>query len=165
MAIVLNDAELREQLDKLSQALRSTRTVMDVVGRTLRDYTRNTIRLQGRTKPYAPLSAWTYMRTGRTEALTPLIKRITYAFNKDGVMVYFNAPSTKWNIQQHITGYTIPARIGRPVMRVPVLGGGAVYFRRARAAHVPGREVWPTEAEATAIVLQVVRDWVEAAQR
>lgn len=160
--IDVDGRQVRASIDRLIKHLNGSREVFEVVGRVLRDYTRETIELGGRSRPFAPLSWWTKKRTGRTKPLLTLRRYITYRANKDGAQVYFDAPSDEWDLNMHHYGYTIPARRGHPLMVVPFKNGRAKFFRFAKAAKVPARKVWPTVKESEALVSKVVSDWLKA---
>lgn len=159
MAVIIHDREFQLAVLKVKDALggRQQRIIFDRIGRMLRDATKE----QMRSYPYAPLSKWTKMRTGRSRPLQPLVKEIGYEASVKSVAIIHRNPSTRWSIQQHHLGYSIPPRIGRPVMRVPLHKGGAIFFTSARGAKVPARPVWLSESRTRQLTLGMLNSWLQ----
>jgi hypothetical protein len=166
ITVRVDDRNFRRAVAGLEDHLRGTRTVNLVIGRSLRDYTKDTIRMGGRSdQPWAPLSPWTIRRTGKTKPLHGLQTRVRYSANKDFAQVNEVVGADNWTLQQHHEGYYTPPRSGNPLMRVPFKSGGAAIFRHAAASVVPARPIWPSYAAAAMIARGAVEAWVSEGAR
>lgn len=166
MPVIVNDRQVRQSIDRLSAHLGRTDIIMRRIGQHLRDYVRETIEMGGRGRPYAPLSRWTRMRTGRSRPLITLTNNFRFAYDSTTAIVFFTTPAGKsFSIWQHHFGFRVPARLGRPVMVIPTAGGSPIFTARAKESIIPARPVWPNKQEATAEVNAFIRDWINQGVR
>lgn len=132
---------------------------MIVIGRALRDYTQETIKMGGRpSEPWTPLSRWTVSRTGRTQALKGIDRYIRYRASSNVAELYAVDTGKGYDVEQHHRGWYIPPREFQTMRGM--LAGRKLFFTRAKGAHVPGRPFWPTYAEAATIAEAAVSVWV-----
>lgn len=139
--------------------------VMRNIGTVLRDYVRQTITMQGRKRPYAPLAQMTKMRTGRRKALVGLRTQIKYRSDANSAEVYFEQRDPQWHIDMHHRGFRSgPVQLqGKDVMAVPQHGSDdPLYFKRRKEARIPAREVWPVQKEVRDIVSRMVTNWINS---
>ena len=162
MTVTVNDQALTRAINKLSHHLGDSFVAMDLIGQLMQRYVQDTIRAGGRKRPYAPLSPWTVRRTGRTRPLITLVDRFAYSASRDTATIYFMPPAGKnFSIDKHHRGFSIPARVGNPVMVIPFAAGGAAFLRKAKRSKIPAREVWPTQSETSSYVKRAARFWVQ----
>lgn len=166
--IIVHSEKLDKAILDFGSALGRTTVPNGRAARTLRDYVRQTITMQGRKRPYAPLSKWTKARTNRRKALITLRPRIKASWDDSKGVVYFDAPSSDWHIDMHHRGYRIPAISGK-LMVVPAAkffgnrpaGGTFAAFKSRKASKVPAREIWPNKAEVKKVIEPIYKDWVQ----
>jgi hypothetical protein len=161
MPVTIDDDNLKRSIRDLSAIIGETAPIYLEIGRYLKGYVQQTIERGGRSEPWAPLSVWTSLRTGRTQPLITLAQGIDFGASENGVEVFFRSPSPAWNLTQHHEGYITRERWGRPVMVVPTQGFGKIFFRHAKQSVIPARPVWPTAEEITPMVSQMVADWIQ----
>lgn len=163
--VEIDDRNLKASLRRMERELKNPGKVYGQAARHMRDYVRQTITMQGRKRPYAPLSKWTKAKTGRRKALIPLRKYIKARWDGTSGQVYFQQRSSAWHIDMHHTGFTSPAVIGRKMV-VPGKGGNifAVFMSR-KASVIPAREVWPEQEEVEKEVNKMFSTWVDDVAR
>ena len=159
----IDDAQVQRSLSRYRRNLAESASLMRKLSFALRDYVRETIRMGGRKRPYAPLAQMTRLRTGRIKPLLPLVNSIKSSYTPQTLSVFFEdarAAAEGWTIEQHHKGYTIPAR--QKLMVVQPRRGIAkpIFFRTAKATRVPAREVIPTRAEVNSVISGAVREWI-----
>ena len=156
--VTIDDAAIQGSIRRLRKHIDDSDLTMRIIGIALRDYVRETIRMGGRKRPHAPLSWWTIQRTGRRKPLKGIEKDIHYESGEKDAQIYFARQTYGWNIDMHHKGYNIPARQG--FMVVPLAKGGFIFMMKAKAAKVPGREIWPVQKEVRDLVSKLVTEWI-----
>lgn len=149
-------------IDDLQRFMDNKSELYRVIGRSLRDYVRQTITIQGRGTPWLPLAKSTTEKTGRRKVFITLRNDIQFKSTQNEVVVDLVRPQIGWNIKQHAKGYTIPAR--KPVNGKTMkwnTTAGAVFARSAKAARVPARSLFPSAKDAAAIVTPIVNHWLK----
>ncbi len=164
--VEVHDERLKSSLTQYAEYLRGTRTVMIIIGRGIRDYTKETIAMGGRPS-WPALSHWTIARTGRTKPLRGFAQHIHYTANAQEALIWASNPESTWSLQQHHDGFISKAvQSGRNVMRIPQRTGPAIFTRSRSQSVVPARPFWPTFAEVTLASGAAVEKWVaEGARR
>jgi len=164
--IHIDSSRLRASLRRMEKDLKRPATVYGRASRHMRDYVRETITMQGRKRSYAPLSHWTRERDNRRKALITLRPFIKASHDARAGVVFFQQKSSAWHIDQHHTGFVSPAVTGKKRMVVPKAGGGVLAaFTKRKASKIPGREVWPTQAEVNKEVTGMFSTWVDGLAR
>ena len=168
ISVKVRSEEFFNSIRGFEEHLRGTRSVMIVIGRGLRDYTKETIRMGGRPKyPWAPLSPWTIATKGRTKPLGNMQKFIRYRADANNAEVFGADTGENWTVDQHHRGFYIPARFSaRPVMHAKLPGLGRKFFVSARWANVPARPFFPDAQQMEEPSRLAVENWVaEGARR
>lgn len=115
---------------------------------------------------WAKPSRWIKAKKNARKVLTGLTSRIKSRYTPTTLSVYFESPGD-WTLTQHHDGFTKPAE-GRHVL-IPIknprplgLSRGTKWFSffHRKASVVPARKVWPSEAEAEAIIVPVASAWI-----
>jgi hypothetical protein len=154
------DEQVQRSLRRYRDQIASSPSLMRSLSFQLRDYVRETMKMQGRKRPWAPLSQMTMLRTGRRKPLTPLVSAIKSSYTPTSVQVYFENPKNQdWTIEQHHKGYTIPAKVGRQGFYA-ARGGAPHFFMYRKSAKVPAREIIPTRAEINKVISGTVTNWI-----
>lgn len=164
LSIRFDDEQVQRSLNRYRRNISESASLMRRLSFSLRDYVRETIRMGGRKRPYAPLSQMTRLRTGRIKPLISLVNSIKSDYTPTSVRVYFEnekAAAQGWTIEQHHKGFTIPARQKLMVVRPRRGIGKPIFFRTARRTRVPAREVIPTQREVNSVISAAVREWIE----
>lgn len=156
---------LRITVDKRSVDLAIQRTrsniemrrpLLEKIGLELREYTRDTIRMQGRGAGWKPLADSTKKSTGRSKALMPFIPFIKYRVNnRSGVTVFFSKRPTGWSLEMHERGFSSPAVKGK-FMKAARLGK----FMSRKKSVIPARKVWPSLGVIQKISRRLTNDWL-----
>lgn len=133
-----------------------------IISRTVRDYVRQTITMQGRGGKWAPLAKSTRDKIGHRKALLSWRRRIIATWNSEQAAIMFHPEPHNYTVRQHARGWTIPARV--PVrgqaMKWSLSGGGVVFAKSAKSARVPARSIYPSAQEVSALISPVVNDWI-----
>lgn len=129
------------------------------VGFLLRNYVRKTITMQGRKRPYKPLSWWTKKRTGRNKALITLRNRIKFFSDRNSASIYFDGQGLDFSITNHHFGFTSPAVSGKRMVVPNPSGGILAAFSSRRKSVIPPREVWPQFREVRRLVRREFRNF------
>ena len=163
MAVYLEiDGRSVELAIKNTQEFLAAKNVLyRLIGRTLRDYVRTAITVQGRPIPWAPIAKSTRDKTGRRKVFISLREDIKYVSGPDEVVIELMRATRGWNLKMHARGYTIPAR--KPVMGKAMKWqsrGTNVFARSARQAIVPARSVYPSAPEGARVIEPVINDWI-----
>ncbi len=163
--VEVHDERLKASLTQYAEYLRGTRSVMIIIGRGIRDYTKDTIRMGGR-PTWPALSTMSIQRTGRTKPLHGFDRYIHYTASAAQAVVFASSPSDKWTLQQHHDGYISPAVYNATrVMRVPQRSGSPLFFKSRKESIVPARPFWPTVAEVTLASATAVDGWIKEGAR
>lgn len=147
------DGALRRKLAAMYARFQPARRrrIMRRLGIELRDAVRARFTTQG-DGTWAPPSDWIAMKTGRRKALLPLRSRIHYRLSgNDTVDVFFDAPTTDWNINMHHEGFVSPP-VDDKSMAIPLRTGGFIRLRSRGASVIPARRIWLTPAQTRRIV-------------
>jgi len=164
-AILYDDKAVRRLVRKFKEEISNPRQVYADLARTARDYVRETITLQGRNTPWPGLSQWTKSRTGRRKALIAIRPLIKAKWSNSSAEVYFDAPSTEWNLDQHNTGFSVRG-VQHKRMVVPSKSGGILaVFTKRKPVKVPRRRVYPTQREMESMVSVTLKEWAERLDR
>ncbi len=158
--VVLNTRSLDKSIRGMIGYLRRRGVFHRKAALHMRNYTRRTITMQGRRRPYKPLSRWQRAKTGRRKALLwakPLIR----SRGDQSAGVVFEAPTGgPYNIDQFHRGFTSKA-VRNKRMVVPAKGGGILAaFSSRKKSKIPAREVWPTRREAKKELQPLLRRWI-----
>jgi hypothetical protein len=160
LSITIDDAQVQASLRRYRENLEESASLMRRLSFNLRDYVRDTIKMQGRKRPYEPLAPMTRLRTGRRNALTTLQSAIKSSYTATTVQVYFDNPKGEsWTIEQHHKGFYVPPKVGRQGFYA-ARTGAPVFFMSSRGHKVPAREVIPTKAEINSVISVAVTNWV-----
>ena len=161
LTIDIDDENVARSLRRYRENLNESASLMRRLSFNLRDYVRDTIKMQGRKRPYEPLAEMTRLRTGRRNALTTLQSAIKSTYTPTTLSVFFEnpKPGQTWTIEQHHKGFYVPPQIGRQGFYA-ARSGRPVYFMTSRGHKIPAREVIPTKAEVDKVVSAAVTDWV-----
>ena len=152
---VTGRAEAGRKIRAMIQHLRpgGRRRMLRRIGRVLRDAVRRRFTTQG-DGAWPSLSHWTRAKTSRRKALLPLRGRIHYRLVGDNqIEVFFDPPSTEWNIQMHHRGFRSRAvdnkRMVIPLKSPAILGvsGSRLIIKNRRTSVIPARRVWLTPEE------------------
>jgi phage gpG-like protein len=165
VTIRIDDQAVFASLNRTKEYLGGSALLMEIIGRQIRDYTQETVRMQGRYNPWAPPSIWTRRKHyGHSNLLPGLIDSIRYHSNKNEASVFVVNKSEDWTWDQHARGYITPARVGRPVMAWQDRNGWT-FLRHARASVVPARPFMPSYDEAAEIAVKTANDWIDSGMR
>ena len=115
---------------------------------------------------WAKPSKWIKAKKNSRKVLNGLQSRIRSKYTQQALNIYFDSPG-EWTLTQHHDGFTklpelrnvtIPIKNPRPLG----LSRGSKWFRffHGKPSVVPARKVWPSEAEAVAIVTPVASAWI-----
>ena len=149
-SVELAITQTQQFLDHLDEMYR-------LIGKTLTTYVKQTITVQGRSPKWAPLSATTRMKTGRIKAFITLRDQIKYRSSNEEVVIFLDRDQSRWNIAMHAKGYTIPERFPKSRKAMAWQGRkGFIFARKARAAVVPPRSIYPSAKEASDVIAPVV---------
>jgi hypothetical protein len=159
--IKYDDRAIQAALGHIELSLKNREKLMDKAGRTIRDYVRDTMKMQGRNRPYAPLAHSTRQTTGRRLVFTTIRPEIKHYSNNQRFFVYHDRQTTGWNLSMHVKGIRVPS-VRNVVMMIPNgLGRGKPKFFRFRYPYtVPAREIWPSRPEVIWQVNEVIRQWI-----
>lgn len=169
MIVKLNTIRLKLAIARTSRKLKDRRRVYDNIGRAMRRYIHDTIRMQGRRAAWKGLSDWTKARTGKRKALLGLIPLIQYRATSRSAQVIFAKTGARWKVEQHHRGYVAKAVVYKPsrkTMRVPIARGGKPrFFKSRKKARTPSRKFIPTRGEINKVTLPIVEKYVARAVR
>ncbi len=170
--IKFDDRGISAALREIETQVTNRTKLMDAAGRTIRDYVRETINMQGRVHPYAPLTKSTKITSGRTKVFASVPRDIVHQANNDRFVVFFNRRTPGWTIDMHTRGFhvkfsrgitmQIPNGLGMARNAAGRFTGGALgprFFRFRYPFNVPAREIWPSRPEVVYQVNEVIRQW------
>lgn len=164
--LFIDTRKLRAALDVIDSEFgpRGARSLMSRVARHFRDRVRSRITSQGNGS-WAPLSNWTRARTGRRKALITLRNRIKAKWDSESAQVYFDSPSSEWDISDHHQGFTSPAVKGKRMawrLTNPAAirwRGSKVSITSRKASRIPARDVWSSDAKVKREVNTILDDF------
>lgn len=157
--------DLRASMGRMERNLKNHTVFYGRASRHMRDYVRNTITMQGRTKNYATLSQWTRRKTGRRKALITLRRNIRARHDRVAGEVFFQQRDSSWHIDQHHTGFTSPAVVNKRMVVPNQAGGILAVFSNRKASKIPARQVWPSFAETRKEVTRIYSIWLDSIAR
>jgi hypothetical protein len=162
VSIDIDDEQVQRSLRRYRENLMESASLMRRLSFNLRDYVRETMQMQGRKRPWAPLAQFTMLRTGRRKPLTTLVRHIKSEYTPTTLRVFFENPKGEdWTIEQHHKGFIIPPRVGRQGFYT-ARAHTPMFFMTSRGAKVPAREIIPTRREVDSVISAAVTDWVNA---
>jgi len=164
--IKFEDRAIQAALGAIELSIKNREILMNKAGMTIRDYVRETIQMQGRTKPYAPLAKSTRQTTGRRLVFTTIRPEIKHFANAHRFMVYHDRNTIGWDLTMHTKGIKVPS-LRNVVMMIPNgMGRGKPKFFRFRYPYtVPAREIWPSRPEVIWQTNEVIRQWLADVKR
>ena len=162
LSISIDDAVVQKYLDRYKIQMTQSARMMQKATGDLRDYIRETMQMQGRKRPWVPLSRFTMMRTGRRKPLSTLVKQVKSRYTATSGEVYFDNPKNEsWTLWEHHKGFSIPPSVGRQGFYA-ARTKKPVFFMSRQGARVPAREIIPTTREVNQVVGAAVREWLQA---
>jgi len=178
ITIKFGDRGIAAALKEIQEQVTDRMELMDKAGRTIRDYARETVRMQGRRKPYPPMTRSSKQTSGRNKLFSGVPSDIIHVAHNDRFIVYFNRVTVGWSLEMHTKGINIPSSRGITMM-IPnglgkarssqgqFLGGnlGPKFFRFRRAFKIPAREIWPSRPEVIHQINEVLRQWLADLKR
>jgi len=176
--IRFDDRGIVAALREIEAQVKDRKKLMDKAGRTIRDYTRETIKMQGRLRPYAPMTRSSKQTSGKHKLFSGVPRDIVHVAHNDRFVVYFNRVTVGWNLEMHTKGIQVPYTRGITMMIPHGLGkarnelgqftGGSLgpkFFRFRRPFKVPAREIWPSRPEVIHQINEVLRQWLADVNR
>jgi hypothetical protein len=175
--IKFDDRGVSAALREIESQVKDRTKLMDKAGKTIRDYVRETIKMQGR-KPWAPMTKSSRQTSGRYKLFTSVGPDIVHQANNERFVVFFNRRTVGWTLEMHQKGFRVPYSRGIVMMIPNGLGkarnaagrftGGSVgpkFFTFRYPFNVPAREIWPSRPEVIYQVNEVLRQWLHDLQK
>lgn len=151
-------------LNQIKRSLKRTNTLMNGIGRALRDDAKRRITTQdGGT--YAPLSKWTRAQTGRRKALITERKNITFKLVGGILQIGHTSDDPRWNIGMHERGFVEDNKSETITLRNPKalkdVRGTQFFLKSPKASVVPARKVFANKAETESIARMKADAWIK----
>jgi hypothetical protein len=150
-------------LAKIKRAIRRTDTLMNGIGRALRDDARRRITSQdGGT--YAPLSKWTRAQTGRRKALITERNNIKFRL-QGGILQIGHEADGNWNIGMHESGFVEDNKSETITLKNPKalkdVRGTQFFLKSPKPSVVPARKVFANKFETESIAKRKADEWIK----
>lgn len=162
--ITIDDKSFRASAKRLRDTISNLRPVYRRTAAHMRDYVRQTITSQGRSKPYQPLAPTTVLKTGRRKALLELRPRIKSSYSSQNAIVFFEKMSPHWDDLSHHFGFRSKAVVNKRMI-LPNRKGKTIHFTSRKESVIPAREIWPNDREIKSEIVPLFNKFIKEAIR